>query len=313
MNPILIRGRRVFLLAVFFSFFLARGTFAAEIFLNNGDRISGEVISREEGRLSVMTESMGLVEIPLDHVKKILEDDKKVYPEKLGTTEKRKEPEIAWEKEISLGFNAARGNTETTELTGSALLSRRHIGENEITFKGNIFYSESDKEMDSRKWYALARYALNFSPSRKWYSFYRIEVDHDRFANINYRTLPAAGLGYWVLDMDDTELVVELGSGLEYTNYRHHRKSSYEAVLAPRLAFKKRLFRKVLLAGSFDIYPEMSSLGEYRFRAETTLTTELTEKLALRLSLIDEYKSQPEEEGVKKNDLRLISSIVYSF
>jgi hypothetical protein len=34
---------------------------------------------------------------------------------------------------------------------------------------------------------------------------------------------------------------------------------------------------------------------------------------ALKLSLIDEYDSDPESEETDKNDLRFISSVVYTF
>ncbi len=280
---------------------------ADEVYLKNGDKVTGTISSNTDSAVVLVTETMGTVSINKASVERIVEDRKD------GENEGEKASEVIWKREVALGYNTSRGNTETGEFSGDFIVNRKHKHVNETTVKGNLYYSEADKKMDAEKWYGLGRYAFNFGADKKWYNFYSAEIDHDRFANINYRFLPAAGVGYYFFDLDDIKLLAEIGVGWEHTDYRDDAKDSDEAVLVPRVYFEKRILERLVVSQDFYYYPALRDFSDYRFRSETAVTGELTSLLAIRFSLIDDYNSQPKDEETKKNDMRLMSSLVCSF
>jgi len=220
--------------------------------------------------------------------------------------------EVTWTREISAGYDKATGNTRDSQLSLDALLSRKRQSKDEITLKGSVYYSSADRKMDDQKWYGLGRYAFSFGSDKKWYNFYRFEADHDILADIDYRLVPAAGLGYWLYDLPELKLMVEAAIGLEYTEFRSAKEETKEMVLAPRAFFEKKIFDRLIFSEDFYAYPQVEDFSKYRLRSETSFTSPLTESLSLKFSLIDDYNSDPPED-IKKNDMQFISSLMYSF
>lgn len=218
----------------------------------------------------------------------------------------------SWQGEFSFGFNKSSGNTEDSELS-MRLYADRKMDYGEIAVKGGIYYSQADGRMDAQKYYSLASYAYRFREG-KWYSIYRIEGDHDRFASIDYRVTPSVGIGYWFIDQPDRRGMVESGIGLEHTKFKDKDKvnKDNEVILTPRAFFEKQLFGGSRISQDIYLYPSLESMDDYRVRSETSVISPLSEKLSIRLSLIEEYDSNPAEDK-KNNDIRFISSLVYSF
>jgi hypothetical protein len=61
------------------------------------------------------------------------------------------------------------------------------------------------------------------------------------------------------------------------------------------------------------LFPSLEDFGEFRVRSESILTSPLGDGWAIKLSLIDDYDSAPENNDVKKNDLCFISAVEYTF
>jgi len=278
--------------------------YAERIYLKNGDRITGEVIGQDSESISVRTEAMGVVSFKRDSVARI-EDAR----EKEAASVVKKE-EI-WQREFSLGYDKTSGNTQSSQFS-LRLYANRKTGHDEFTVKGDVFYSSSDREMDSQRWYGLLRYAFSFW-QRKWYNFYKIEADHDRFANIDYRLIPAAGLGYWFSDKERWKAMAELGVGWEHTEFRDSNTGqSNEAILVPRGFCEKKIFDNLKISEDITLYSSLEDTGEYRLHSETTLTNTINERLSFSFSFIDDYNSAPAED-TRKNDLRFISALTWSF
>jgi len=220
--------------------------------------------------------------------------------------------EIIWQKEIHAGYNAMRGNTEQSQLSLGFFINRNNKHVDEISLKGDLLYSSTNEEADTQKLYGMARYAFSFGEEKRWYNFYKLETDHDRFANVNFRITPSVGWGYWFYDSPELKLMAETGIGLEHTGYRDNAEDSDEIVLTPHAFFEKALFDKSKLTQDLYFYPQVSEPGEYRLRSESAFTVSASEKLALRISLIDEYNSNPPPD-TDENDLRFESSLIYSF
>ena len=296
---------------LFIIFYLSPdNVFADEVHLKNNDKVSGAIIEETEDSVSIKTEAMGVISIKKEFVDNIIKPER--MAKKDEAVEEEEKPEATWQGEVSAGYNSSRGNTRNEQFSLNAFVNRNRKHIDEWTFKGNMYYSEADKEMDARKWYGMGRYAFSFGPRKAWYNFYRVEANHDRFADVYYRVIPASGVGYWLFDLPETKLLVEGGLGLEYTDFYGDEKSTSNLVAAPRLFYEQELFKRAKFTQDIYVYPALTDSGSYRVHSESAFTLSINDKLGLRLSLIDDYNSDPPED-TKKNDLTLMSSVVYSF
>lgn len=218
--------------------------------------------------------------------------------------------EKLWQGEFSLGYSKSSGNTQSGQLS-TALSANRKTDSDEFTIKGSSFYSSSERKMNAQKWSGMVRYAFSFW-EKKWYNFYKLESDHDRFANIDYRIIPSIGIGYWFSDEPDWKLMMELATGLEHTDFKDDTEDSDEAIAVTRLFLEKKLFGNSKIKQDLYVYPSIEDPSEFRIHSETTFDNPIDDKLSLRLSLLDDYDSEP-AKNAKKNDLTFTSSLVYSF
>ncbi|MFC1704554.1 YdiY family protein [Candidatus Omnitrophota bacterium] len=304
-------SRRIFACLVILAvlcFIQAQGILADEVFLKNTDRISG-VITEGDGVLFVETEAMGTVPVKKEFIDRVVTDaELKEQPEIQVAEEEA--PAVEWTKEISVGYDKTSGNTQKSSLS-TALVLKRKTEDDEFDFKGDTYYSESNNKMDAQKWNLMTRYALSFW-EKDWFNFYKVDVNHDRFANIDYRIVPSAGIGYWFFDNDDEKLMVELGAGVQYTNYNDGTSDETEPVLIPRAYGEKRIFKNARISEDITLYPSLQDAGDYRLHSETALTNPINDELSLKLSWINDYDSNP-AAGIKDHDMSLITSLVYSF
>ncbi len=280
---------------------------ADEIYLKNNDRISGRVVEESEDTVVIETEALGGISVRREFIERISLDKEK---ESKADLAEKKEPAVLWEKKISLGYNDSRGNSESSQVT-MGFYAGRKTDSDEVTLKADTFYSSSNQEMDAQRWSGMGRYAFSFGEDKKWYNFYKLEADHDRFADIDYRLIPSVGLGYWFSDEADWKLMAEAALGIEHTNFRTEGDND-EFISICRGYLEKRIFAKARITQDVFFYPALSSFGEYRLHSETSLENPISDKLSLKLSFIEDYNSNP-PKGVEKNDLRLISSLIYLF
>ena len=296
----------IFVCAILWTFLLLQSDLLAdEVYLKNGDRITGNITSETEESILIETEAIGLVTVNREFLDRIARTDetKDVVPEP--------KDDSPWQRRVSIGYSKNSGNTESSRVNIGFDVNKK-TDDDETTFKGSINYSSTNRKMDSQKWYAMGRYAYSFGEEKKWYNFYKLEADHDRFANINYRIIPSVGAGYWFSDQPDWKAMVETGLGLEHTDYRDNTKDSNEAVLIPRAFLEKRLFAESRISQDLTLYPSLSDTGEFRLHSETKFTNPIDDKLSLSISLIDDYNANP-PSGIKKNDMQIISALDYSF
>ncbi|MDP8258206.1 MAG: DUF481 domain-containing protein [Candidatus Aadella gelida] len=313
--------KRAVLYAVLCSLLFCSLVNADEIYLKNGDKITGEVIEEKKTKIILKTHAMGEVVVLKDDIERISRKDIKHEEESsssaidgssTGTIEKKESPKIEWKRQVSAGYNASQGNTKEEKMFAEVLFNRKIKSVDEVTVKGKVYYSEADKKMETQQWYGMGRYAFSFGENKKWYNFYRIEADHDRFASINYRVIPVAGVGLWIIKSEDIKLLTELGIGLEHTNFTDETKETDEPILAPRLFYEHVIFKNVTFTENLYAYPSLGEFGEYRLRSETSVAMRINKTLSVKIGIEDEYNSNPSLD-VKNNDLRVITSLAADF
>jgi putative salt-induced outer membrane protein YdiY len=295
---------------IFGSCFLwASSALAFDVYFKNGDKLSGTIIDEDQHSMVLRTPEAGQVKVDKASI-----DLPKTYPEQYAPPPPAAPPippPVQWKNTASMGYTQTEGNTKA-QLGQFATNIDRKTPFNEETFKYDAFYSSSNRVMNGRKFDGLLRYALSFGKALKWYNFYTIQADQDRFADIRYRLNPAIGVGYWFSDTDDLKLKSELAAGYQYTAYYGETKNMGEAVLEPNLFFDKRLIRNLHLSENLTFYPSVSRLGDYRYSSETGLINQITAHWAFKMSFIDDFNSRP-PAGIKKTDYTWITSLNYTF
>jgi len=301
-------GKKKIYFAVFWYFLWIGAAFGqnnVEVYLKNGDRITGEILNENDNNITVSSGMLGELEIKKENVDRVISQE-----DKIKEAEKKKTDTEKWKRRVSLGYTQTKGNTQKSTLAMSAAADRvREM--DEVNMKGNLFYSTSEEKMDAQTWYTMGKYSYKLF-NKKLYLFGKCEVDHDRFANIDYRALPGGGLGYHFYNTDDFKLLGELGGGYSHTHFRDETPDRNEAVLIPRMFTQKKLIWGMLLSEDLTFYPSLSETGGYRCRSETVFSAPIRNGLAVKMSVIDDYNSKP-AEGAKSNDIMLISALEYLF
>ena len=75
---------------------------------------------------------------------------------------------------------------------------------------------------------------------------------------------------------------------------------------------EKVIFGDARIRQDVFFYPIVDDFSDYRLHSETVFSNPLNGELSLDVSLIEDYNSEP-LTNVKKNDLRLLTSLTYSF
>lgn len=303
-----------------FFVFAGEGSAAAdEIFLRNGDRISGEILQADEATVTLRTEGMGTVVIERSHIQDELPPEEHLVPEpppdpappaaaQGGPAEAPAED--PWHGSVSAGINAREGNTSSQSASGRFNVSRRK-GPDELFLSGDTYFASASKKMTAMKLLGGVRYDRYLEPeNRGWYGLGRFEADHDRFADINQRLIPAIGPGYAFFNGEDFKVKVETAAGFAQTNFSDATANRFEGVLIPRFFFESRIYGQSRFIQDVNVYASLDASNGYRVRSESTVEAPFFDRLKVRLSVIDDFNSHP-SAGAQNNDIRLISSVAY--
>lgn len=311
------------LLFLFVSFCMTHSVIADVITLNNGDRISGVIREIDAETLEVTSEVFGVMNISKEKISSIMNEEVvKVMQDEIVEKKKiveeipeLKEQAIAvqkyWNHKLSAGYSMTNGNTKTSAANIS-LNSHYKRDQNDWNIKSSLDYASSNGRMTTQKFYSKAQSDYRFVDS-KWFNTRSVEVSHDKFAHVDYRILPAIGMGYWFWEGDDSKAEFDTAVGYEYTNYNTtDTKATGNFALIPHLYFDKVIIGKSKFSQDLTMYPSLESFADYRLRSESAFVNPLSDTLSFKISYIMDYNSTPKNDA-KKSDTTLMSSIEYAF
>lgn len=217
-----------------------------------------------------------------------------------------------WTGDVFAGYSLTNGNTQKSAANLSAQADKKEDGK-AYQLKGSMTYSETNNSMDGQKWDILGKYSYDFGRDNKWFNLYQVLVDHDYFADIDYRVTPSLGVGYHIATTEDWMWDVDGGLGYRMTRYRSNKSLNDEYVTAFAHTFmKKKVFEKAFLSEDLTAYPGLKSGTGVVVRSETAFTNSLSEKLDLEIKYIVDFNSEPAADK-KKTDTQLVAGLKYRF
>ncbi|HZZ44669.1 MAG TPA: DUF481 domain-containing protein [Tepidisphaeraceae bacterium] len=332
--------------AALFACVLTTTTYADEVIFNNGDRLTGTIVTADGGKITIKTAVAGEVKVDMKDVKTFTTDapielklndgstikDKltpatqpgevqtagtgvvQPQPVALKDVKKINPPPVAWTGSVTAGALVTRGNTDTDNLNfGANAVRRSEI--DRITLGAGYFFGRekpSDggpKTTNIDNWFAQGQYDYFFAP--KWYAYGNTRIEHDHIADLNLRLTPGVGVGYQWVETPDLNFSTE--AGLSYV-YEDYQGAGVDEHVAARFAYHldKKINDRVSLFHNFEILPSLENLSDYNFTTDIGLHVALTAKMFSELKAEWRFDSTP-APGKSEDDLRYIMSLGWTF
>ncbi len=226
---------------------------ADEVIMKNGDRLQGEVVSMEGGKLIFKTPYADKNVIPWDQVERLTSEktleislpDKEVLTGKAITAEDGTiilkpetgpatepipmgqvkamappKPPDEWEfsARASAGIGAERGNTEKRTFNGDLTLGLKKYP-HRISFYGELNKEQAgDPSVDTEN-NALVNLDYNRFLSETWYLFGNTQAQMDEFADLDLLWSVAAGAGYQFWHSKRKNLTLKIGPSYVSEHY----------------------------------------------------------------------------------------------
>ncbi len=212
-----------------------------------------------------------------------------------------------WETSADAGLTLTRGNSSTA-LGTLSLQSNRKWTQQDVNLGASFTYGEVDGVKNTEVARAFGQYNRIFD--ERIYGGLRLEILHDDIADIDYRVTLSPLAGYYVVKNPTTRLAFEAGPSFIYEK----QGGDETGYLALRLAerFEHNFNERTKLWQSAEYLPQVDDFQNYIVNAEIGIETALTKKFHLKTYLQDTYDNEP-APGRKKNDLKLVTAIGYTF
>jgi putative salt-induced outer membrane protein len=220
-----------------------------------------------------------------------------------------------WKSSVAVGVTIARGNTDTTQVAVSGSTQKKWL-QNSLIFGADGLYGEtkppgSPKETESAETaHGFSQYNRVFGDN--FYAYGLIDGFHDGIADIKYRLTLAPGIGYYFVTNKTMDVMGEIGPGY----IREQLDGQTESFATLRIAQKLHyaISSNARAWETIEYLPQIDEWDNYIVNVEVGIEAKLTKgnKLSLRSVVQDSYNNVPAPDRLR-NDLKIITSIVYNF
>jgi putative salt-induced outer membrane protein YdiY len=319
---------------------------ADEVVLANGDRISGKVLRKENGTLTMKTPYAGELNIKWADVRRIFtdtpiflyladqtkvggtlrsEEDGSVIVTPAGAAPGAPIPlaqvgvinpsaEISGEAakitgHVNAGLSSTSGNTQTRRIYFDAedVIRTR---DDRLTLGARGANTEDHHQNTESNWFGFLKYDHFFT--RRWYGYANSDFENDRFKDIRLRTTSGLGSGYQFLETPATNLSVEGGLTYVHTDFIVAPNDSYPAgrwaVKFDHLLFDTRY-------QFFHMHEAVVSLQDTSnvfVRSQTGLRVPLMERLNATAQYNVDWENEP-TNGRVRTDKALLLTLGYTW
>lgn len=315
-----------------------------EVVFKNGDKLSGQILSAEDGKLKIKSSVAGTVEVSLSDVKTFTSTeplaiklrDGSVIRQPVKSAEQEGVVAVAggdvaaqtvpiasiktinqkdsWTGSLVAGGLITRGNSETEALNFSADATRRTENDR-LNLTGQYLFARQkdqdtgDKTTSTDNWRLGGKYDYFFD--EQLYAFGSVGIEKDRIANLNMRLTPAAGIGYQWVERADFNFFTEAGLAWVYEDYEGEGSSENVSL---KLAYHvdKKLREGLSIFHNMTFYPSLESLNQYYFLTDAGLRADLTSNFFTEFKVELKYDSNPAEDS-SREDVRYILGVGWSF
>jgi putative salt-induced outer membrane protein YdiY len=320
------------------------GGVADEVYLKNGDHLTGTVKTTKDGKLILETSYSGEIGIALAEIQRVstdkpvtvqLSDDSQLtgilsatesaemriaadadavpQPVAMAQIAAISVPEIPGLKirgQANAGLDLNRGNTDQDTYHADAESIFRWP-DDRVTLGGSGDLEKSNG--DKTKQQATLGGKYDRFLSKQWYLYSGLGFEHDKFADLTLRTTVSAGSGYQIYETERTNLSIEAGPAYIWEDFDKGKDDDYAAAhWGLRFdhflveAWKLQVFHRHTVDWSVE------DASAYLFKSATGLRIPIFDSLQATAQVNFDRDNDP-APGAKKNDYEYLLTGGYAW
>ena len=224
-----------------------------------------------------------------------------------------------WKTSAGANLSLAKGNSDTL-LVGASINTMKKWAQNELAFGADATYG-NNKDINTQVKTTTAQNYGGFGQYNRLVTdnlFFGAHADarQDRIANVLYRVTLSPSIGYYLIKSEKMSLSAEAGPGVVFESLKNSATGTSTSSDYITLRFAEKFSWKINDRASIlqdaEWLPRPDRFSDYVFNASVALDTKITHSLSSRITVQDFYRSEP-AIGRKKNDVRLLAGLNYSF
>jgi putative salt-induced outer membrane protein YdiY len=285
------------------------------LLLRNGDRITGTIIAENTNHVVLATGWTKELSVPRSAIQGREPVTNAVTPAVVAEPKPATSAPNPWKANLSLGTDLQFGEHDRELYYGRLKLTYEQPYKSDPKkFFRNIFdyaadYGETDDVKSADRMYGSVK--TDFDVGRRVFIYNLAGAGYDEVRKIDLEYEIGPGVGYHLFTKPKFVMNVEGGF-----NYQVQERSGSPDVknVYFRLAedFTWKITPRVTLVEKAELFPRAESPGEFRARLDSALSFGLWQNLALKLSVLDFYDTNP-ANGVDQNDVQIRSSLDITF
>lgn len=312
--------------------------------LANGDRITGEVMKLDRGRLQFKTDDAGTLYLEWDNLtsvvtKRFVEIETRDGERYFGgmapaparaITIARPEGDVTltmaevtsitpigrsfWRKldgSIDVGYNYTQSSGIGTFTLNSNTVYRKRASQTRVTASVTLTQTEENSERDDRGTLDLSylRY-----PWQRWFFVGIGRFETNESLGVVLRSQVAGAVGPRLINSNRGQMSV--GAGIAVNNEQGVDVAATQNVEAIFL-FQTSYFTYDRPTTNFDLglqyYPSLSDPGRHRVQLDMGVKRELLPDLFVAVTLYNSYDNRPPSAAVDQNDVGIVASIGWTY
>jgi len=300
---------------------------ADTIFLKNGDRISGKIVSAAGGKIVVKPDfdkksTITLVQdeittfsSPTPVLLKLADGTMINQPVEQGPPGRVRtiaggtlapqpvtiaqiakiNPSTAWSGNV--GVNGMYSHAAATSATlGLSADGTRSTDTDRITAAGAFNYGEQKTDgvtsTSANNWFAKGQYDYFITPA--WYVYANTKFEADHVNQLSFRAIPGAGAGYQWYNQDDFHLSSEAGAAYIYEDYTTNPEADSRA--AVRLSYHidhSWADGRIVVYHDLTVLPSLEQAKDFLVQGDAGLRTSLTHNMYSEVKVNVNYDNDP--------------------
>jgi Protein of unknown function, DUF481 len=312
--------------------------------LANGDRITGEVVRLERGRLEFKTDDAGtlylewdkLISVVATRIVEVVTGDGRRFLGSLGRANDRFITVVSpagttalamsevtiirqiggsfWRKldgSVDAGFSYTRSSGVAQLNFNSDTVYRKPGSQARLTGSLTITQTEDDPGRDDRG--SVEASYLRY-PWREWFIVSTGRFESNESLGVTLRSQIGVATGPRLINSNRAQM--SLGGGLVFNDERGvdvEPTQNTEALFVFQTSFYTYDRPKTNLDINLQYYPSLSNIGRNRLQLDASVKREFLKDLFVGLSLYNTYDSRPPNPTANTNDIGVVVSIGWSY
>lgn len=315
------------------------------VFLQNGDRLTGEIKQLEFGKLSLSTDDAGTIYIQWDKIKSLITDkifeveltDGRLYYGSIDSTDNEEQLLIKGVREniklfkrfivslthirqtfwqilkgdvnFGISFTKASGVGQLVIGTRANYTTRRFLTELDLN---SVITTTENKPVSRKQDISITQKGFM---KYRWFWLARLGAEENTQLGLQLRTSLGGGFGNNLIQSNQ-DLLYAIGGVLvnrEWFVDSTAAKDNLEAIVGG--SYLKFLYDhpKINLETKLNIWPSLSNLGRVRMQFNTDLNWEIIIDLYWVLSFYFNFDNKPQSTSASQSDYRIDTSFKYEF